>query len=71
MSKLQYVCFTVFVKGTLKRSIFWKVVKLMSTAMAVLITRGMLSSSSDSSESTKVKQERLKEEVTLYERLSN
>lgn len=33
----------------LKRSIFWKVARLMSTAMAVLMTRGILSNNSDSS----------------------
>jgi len=43
------VIFYVQLLVTLKRSIFWKVTRLMSTAMAVLITRGILSSSSDSS----------------------
>lgn len=46
-SIVRQLCFTW------NSAIFWKVAMLMSTAMAVFITRGILSSSSDSSEKIK------------------
>lgn len=49
----QSLCLSSECKVTWKRAIFWKVARLMSTAMAVLITRGNLSSSSESSKGNK------------------